>query len=122
MHVYPETFYADRNRRREARRSRSGNSVVRDIVSQVEDQDQSEESETPVDVKNSHVFKRPTVADVRRERTMMHDELREWVKRLRRARDDFDAIIGEIESKMQIIRAVNRMQAPLRKATLGRGR
>jgi hypothetical protein len=53
---------------------------------------------------------------------MMHDELREWVGVLRRARDDFDAVIGEIESKMQIIRAVNRMQAPLRKAALGRGR
>jgi hypothetical protein len=80
------------------------------------------QSEAPVEVKNAHVFKRPTVADVRRERTMMHDDLRDWAGRLRRARDDFDAVIGEIESKMQIIRAVNRMQAPLRKVNLGLGR
>ena len=112
----------DRRRRDPSSRGskRSGSSVVRDIVSQVEGQ--SEESETPVSVKNAHVFKRPTVADVRRERRLMHDELRDWTGRLRRARDDFDAVIEEIESRMQVIRAVNRMQAPLKKAPLGRGR
>ena len=73
-------------------------------------------------VKNAHVFKRPTVADVRRERQLMHDELRDWVGRMKRARDDFNAVIEEMEGRMQIIKAVNRMQAPLRKATLGRGR
>ena len=109
FHVHVESYEKSR-RERERRRAR-------EVVPQRETQ-----SEPPVDVKNAHVFKRPTVADVRRERTMMHDELKEWVGRLRRARDDFDGIIGEIESKMQIIRAVNRMQAPLRKATLGRGR
>jgi hypothetical protein len=83
---------------------------------------ESERSETPVSVKNAQVFKRPTVADVRRERAQMHDEFRDWVARLRRARDDFDGVIGEIEGRMQIIKAVNRMQAPLRKSPLGRGR
>lgn len=111
----------DRRRRDPPRGSkRSGSSVVRDIVSQVEGQ--SEESEAPVSVKNAHVFKRPTVADVRRERQLMHNELRDWTGRLRRARDDFDAVIEEIESRMQVIRAVNGMQAPLKKAPLGRGR
>ena len=111
----------DRRRRDPSRGSkRSGSSVVRDIVSQVEGQ--SEESEAPVSVKNAHVFKRPTVADVRRERQLMHNELRDWTGRLRRARDDFDAVIEEIESRMQVIRAVNRMQAPLKKAPLGLGR
>lgn len=111
----------DRRRRDPSRGSkRSRSSVARDNVSQVEDQ--SEESETPVSVKNAHVFKRPTVADVRRERQLMHDELRDWTGRLRRARDDFDAVIEEIESRMQVIRAINKMQAPLKKAPLGRGR
>lgn len=100
---------------------RSGSSVVRDIVSQVGGQSQSP-SETPVEIKNAQAFKRPTVADVRRERQLMHDELRDWVGRIKRARDDFDAVIEEMEGRMQIIKAVNRMQAPLRKATLGRGR
>ncbi|KAM0708611.1 hypothetical protein Q7P35_005263 [Cladosporium inversicolor] len=103
--------------RREPRRS--GSSVVRDIVSQVESQSSSE---TPVEINNAHVFKRPTVADVRRERQLMHDELRDWVGRMKRARDDFDAVVKEMEGRMQIIKAVNRMQAPLRRAALGRGR
>ena len=119
VHVHGPAY--DRRRREPSGGSkRSGSSVVRDTVSQVEGQ--SRESETPVSVKNAHVFKRPTVADVRRERTLMHDELRDWTGRLRRARDDFDAVIEEIESRMQIIRAVNKMQAPLKKAPLGRGR
>jgi len=79
-------------------------------------------SETPVSVKNAQAFKRPTVADVRRERGQLHGQLRDWVSRLRRARDEFDAVIEEIEEKMQVIKAVNRMQAPLRKSPLGRGR
>lgn len=108
FHNHVESY--EKSRRERRRRAR-------EAVPQGETQ-----SEPLVEVKNAHVFKRPTVADVRRERTMMHDELREWVGVLRRARDDFDAVIGEIENKMQIIRAVNRMQAPLRKAALGRGR
>ena len=79
-------------------------------------------SQTPGSVKNAYVFKRPTVADVRRERQLMHDELRDWTGRLRRSRDDFDAIIEEIESRMQIVRAINKMQAPLKKAPSERGR
>jgi hypothetical protein len=100
------------------RATRSADDIVRDDDAQEE----SEQSETPVSIKNTQVFKRPTVAGVRRERAMMHNELRGWVARLRRARDDFDAVIGEIEDRMQIIRAVSRMQAPLRKSPLGRGR
>ena len=122
MHVRGPALFDGRRREPSARssskRSGSSSSVVRDIASQGE----SQGSETPVSVKNAYVFKRPTVADVRRERTLMHDELRDWTRRLRRARDDFDAVIEEIESRMQIIRAVNRMQAPLKKAPLGRGR
>lgn len=99
--------------RRSARRT-SG--VVRGIVAQVESQ-----PETRVSIRNAQVFKRPTVAHVRRERGQIHDELRDWVKRLRRARDDYDGVIVEIEGRMQILKAVNRMQAPLRRAALGRG-
>jgi len=87
----------------------------------VEDQSE-EESKTPVEVRNSHVFKRPTVKDVRRERTLIHDEMREWVARMKVARSGFDEVIAEMESRMKVIKAVNRMQAPLRKARLGRGR
>ena len=97
----------------ESRRRASG--VARDIAAEVE-------SQSPVSVKNAQVFKRPTVGNVRRERGQLHDELHDWVVRLRRARDDFDEVIGEIEGRMQILKAVNRMQAPLRKAPLGRGR
>jgi hypothetical protein len=89
----------------------------------VEDQSgEEEESETPVEVRNSHVFKRPTVKDVRRERTLIHDEMREWVARMKVARSEFDEVIAEMEDRMKVIKAVNRMQAPLRKARLGRGR
>lgn len=102
-----------------ARRStRRASGVVRDIVAQVEKQ----RPESPVSIKNAQVFKRPTVANVRRERGQLHDELRDWVLRLRRIRDEFDGVIQEVEDRMQIIKAVNRVQAPLRNAALGRGR
>lgn len=101
---------------RKSTRRTSG--VVRNIVAQVEEQ----EPETPVSINNAQAFKRPTVANVRREREQLHDELGAWVQRLRRVRDDFDGVIVEIEERMQILKAVNRMQAPLRRAALGRGR
>jgi hypothetical protein len=81
-----------------------------------------ESPDSPVSVNNAQVFKRPTVADLRRERAQMHDELNVWVGSLRSARAEFDGVIGEIEARMRVLKAVNRMQAPLRKAPLGRGR
>jgi hypothetical protein len=101
--------------RRSARRT---SHVVGDVVSEVE----AQRPESPVSIRNAQAFNRPTVAHVRRERGQLHDELREWVQRLRRARDDFDGVIGEIEDRMQILKAVNKMQAPLRKAVLDHGR
>jgi hypothetical protein len=131
---------------------RSPITVVRDIVNQVEEQpvaprspstrlfglqpseasrnadDEAEEesSDSPVSVNNAQVFKRPTVADLRRERAQMHDELHDWVGSLRDARAEFnemtEGVIGEIEARMRVLKAVNRIQAPLRKAPLGRGR
>jgi hypothetical protein len=137
---------------------RSPNTVVRDIVEQVEQQpasppphrparlrgtqtgglfgshpseavrnadDEAEEEEppeSPVSVNNAQVFKRPTVADVRRERTQMHDELRGLVESLRSARDELNGVIGVIETRMDVLKAVNRMQKGLRNAPLGRGR
>lgn len=95
--------------------TRRANGVVSDPIAQVE-------PETPVSINNAQAFKRPTVANVRRERGQLHDELGNWVQRLRKARDDFDGVIVEIEERMQILKAVNRMQAPLRRAALGRGR
>jgi hypothetical protein len=100
------------------RSARLTSHVVGDIVAQVE----AQRPESPVSIRNAQVFNRPTVAHVRRQRAQLHDELRDWVQRLRRARDDFDGVIGEIEGRMQILKAVNKMQAPLRKAVLGRGR
>jgi hypothetical protein len=100
------------------RSARLTSHVVGDIVAQVE----AQRLESPVSIRNAQVFNRPTVAHVRRQRGQLHDELRDWVQRLRRARDDFDGVIGEIEGRMQILKAVNKMQAPLRKAVLGRGR
>jgi hypothetical protein len=79
--------------------------VVGDIVAQVE----AQRPESPVSVRNAQVFNRPTVGHVRRERGQLRDELRDWVERLRRARDDFDVVIGEIEGRMQILKAVNKM-------------
>jgi hypothetical protein len=101
--------------RKSARRT---SHVVGGIVAQVE----AQRPESPVSIHNAQVFNRPTVAHVRRERGQLHDELHDWVQRLRRARDNFGGVIGEIEGRMQILKAVNKMQAPLRKAVLGRGR
>jgi hypothetical protein len=72
--------------RRSARRT---SHVVGDIVSQVE----AQRPESPVSIRNAQVFNRPTVAHVRRERGQLHDELRDWVQRLRRARDDFVSMV-----------------------------
>ena len=44
-----------------------------------------------------------------------------WVRGLKRARVEFEDVIGDIEDRMRILKAVNRMQGPLRKAPLGRG-
>jgi hypothetical protein len=110
-----EQLVASPRIRKSARRT---SHVVGDIVAQVE----AQRPESPVSIRNAQVFNRPTVAHVRRERGQLHDELRDWVQRLRRARDDFDGVIGEIEGRMQILKAVNEMQTPLRKAVLGRGR
>jgi hypothetical protein len=88
--------------RKSARRT---SHVVGDIVTQVE----AQRPESPVSIRNAQVFNRPTVGHVRRERGQLRDELRDWVERLRRARDDFDVVIGEIEGRMQILKAVNKM-------------
>jgi len=92
------------------------NEVVRD------GDDEEEDPESPVSVNNAQVFKRPTVVDLRRERALLHGELDGWVGRLELVRDEFDGIISEVEDRMLVLKAVNRMQAPLRKAPLGRGR
>ena len=86
------------------------------------DEVEEERPETPVSVNNAEVFKRPTVADLRRERWQMHDELDEWARSLKFARAELDGVIGGMEARMRVIKAVNRMQAPLRKAPLRRGR
>lgn len=98
--------------------SRRTSSVVRGIVDQVERQS----PETPVSVSNAQVFKRPTVATVRRERAQMVDELSELAVKLAGARRTFEEVIEALEDRVRILKAVNRMQAPLKKAPLGRGR
>lgn len=87
-----------------------------------EAEEEAQRPETPVSVNNAEVYKRPTVADLRRERKQMHDELGEWVRSLRFARAELDGVVGGMEARMQVLKAVNRMQAPLRKAPLRRGR
>ena len=82
---------------------------------------EAQRPETPVSANNAEVYKRPTVADVRRERKQMHDELEEWVRSLKFVRAELDGVVGGMEARMQVMKAVNRMQAPLRKATLRRG-
>jgi hypothetical protein len=140
--------------------AKSPTTIVRGIVKQVVQQQQQQhdeaeaeaeevEEERPesplVEVNNAQVFKRPTVADLRRERAFLYTELEGWVASLQFARQgfeavikeietrvgslhfarqEFEAVITEIETRMGILKAVNRMQAPLRKAPLwgGRGR
>lgn len=129
--------------------AKSPTTIIRGIVKQVEQQQRNEaeiEEERPesppVEVNNAQVFKRPTVADLRRERTFLHTELEGWVASLQFARQGFEAVIKEIETgvgglhfarqefeavikeiqtRMGVLKAVNRMQAPLRKAPLGEG-
>jgi hypothetical protein len=117
--------------------AKSPTTIVRGIVKQVVQQQQQQHDEAeaeaeeveeerpespPVEVNNAQVFKRPTVADLRRERAFLHTELEGWVASLHFARQEFEAVIEEIETRMGILKAVNRMQAPLRKAPLGGGR
>jgi hypothetical protein len=96
----------------------------RNYNAHVEDEEEEEErpDSPPVSVNNAQVFKRPTVADLRRERAQLHAELDGWVRSLKFARDEFDGVIGEIRARMRVLKAVNRMQVPLRRAILGRGR
>jgi hypothetical protein len=136
---------------------KSPTTIIRGIVNQVEQQQQHDEAEAeaeeveeeerpespPVEVNNAQVFKRPTVADLRRERAFLHKELEGWVAslqfarqgfeavikeietsvgRLHFARQEFEAVIKEVETRMGVLKAVDRMQAPLRKAPLGGGR
>ena len=93
-----------------------------EAVRNADEEAEEEPPESPVSVNNAQVFKRPTVADVRRERTQMHDELPGWVESLRSARDELNGVIGVIETRMDVLKAVNRMQKGLRNAPLGRGR
>jgi hypothetical protein len=98
--------------------------VESESESEDEDEDEGEgEGERPesppVEVNNAQVFKRPTVADLRRERAMMHIELGGWVRSLEFAKREFDGVIGEIQTRMGVLKAVNRMQAPLRKGSAG---
>lgn len=83
---------------------------------------EAQRPETPVSVKDSQVFKRPTVADVRRERLDLIALLRYWAVSMQLARDQTNAIIGQINERIEILEALNRVQGPLRRAPLGRGR
>lgn len=88
---------------------------------EAEAEDEDEDLDSPVSVNNAQVFKRPTVADLRSERSQMVELMGGWVRGLKRARVEFEDVIGDIEDRMRILKAVNRMQGPLRKAPLGRG-
>jgi hypothetical protein len=92
------------------------------VESEDEEEDEERPESPPVEVNNAQVFKRPTVADLRRERAMMHIELGGWVRSLEFAKREFDGVIKEIQTRMGVLKAVNRMQAPLRHAPLGGGR
>ena len=92
------------------------------LVESEDEEDEERPESPPVEVNNAQVFKRPTVADLRRERAMMHIELGGWVRSLEFAKGEFDGVIKEIQTRMGILKAVNRMQAPLRNAPLGGGR
>jgi hypothetical protein len=89
------------------------------VESEDEEEDEERPESPPVEVNNAQVFKRPTVADLRRERAMMHIELGGWVRSLEFAKREFDGVIKEIQTRMGVLKAVNRMQAPLRHAPLG---
>lgn len=110
----------------QARKGRRPSSVVRSIVEQVGTAEPripaSSSKERQVSVNNAQVFKRPTVATLRSERSQAHDELGGWVVKLKNALEIVDRVVAEAEDRMRILAAVNRMQAPLRRAPLGRER
>lgn len=80
--------------------------------------------ETPVSIQPARAFNRPTVASLRRERAQWHQEIGEWVGKVKGAMGVLESVVGELEGRMRVLVAVNRVQAPLRKAVLrdGRGR
>lgn len=83
---------------------------------------EAQQPETLVSVKNSQVFKRPTVEDVRHGRMDLVDLLSYWAEMMQRSRDETDALFDHISERVGIIEAMNRVQGPLRRAPLGRGR
>ncbi|KAM0718609.1 hypothetical protein Q7P37_005679 [Cladosporium fusiforme] len=112
-----------------SKKSQRTSDVVRDIRNHVQAQVQrrAEEhaprgAESPVSVNNAQVFRRPTVATLRSERALFRDELGRLVAKLEGVKGVVEGVIEEATDRMRVLDAVNRMQAPLRRAPLGRDR
>lgn len=77
---------------------------------------------TPLSLPAAQVFKRPTVNTLRQERAQFHEALGAWMGRLEGVLDVLGGVVGEVRGRMGVLEAVNRVQKPLRRAVLGRGR